>query len=227
MIRKIFLYHMPDISGGPTWDLLLAICLLLVVVYGFIIGQSKTTKTLLALYPAYFIADLTGAFIPSLLPSFFPEWKIAFINGESTRVINLSPSVDMSSIYTIVGIKLILFFIFWLLITVKSPFTIQIPENASKMGNAFLHFILSLVFGLLFVDIILLLLSGYSVFAHSVPSHILTPYMTQSFLITLFIKFYGSWFAVPAVVLVLSGFLHSPVKEDVLEETEEEGGEEK
>jgi hypothetical protein len=212
---------MPTFAGEPTWDLLLGVCLLLVIVYGFIIGQSKTIKTLLALYPAYFIADLAGAFLPTAFPSFFPDWKIAFINGESTKIIDLSPTIDMSSVYTIVGIKIFIFFLAWLLITVKSPFTVEIPENRKTIGGGFLHFIISLAFGFLFVDIVLLLLSGYSIFAHSVPSHILSGFMEQSFLITMFIKFYGSWFAVPAFVLILSGFLHAPVKDDEIEEESE------
>ncbi len=209
------------VSGNPTWDLLLGVCLFLIVLYGFIIGQAKTIKTLLALYPAYFISDFMGTLLPTLLPDYFSKFQIAIINGDSTKLIDLSPEIDFSGLYWIVGTKLFFFFLFWILITVKSPFFIDMPENRKKIGNAFLHFIYSIAFGILFVNIVLLLMSGYSIFAQDMPTHILSAYMKESFLITLFIKFYGSWFSFPAFVLILSGFLYAPVEDDDEDEPEE------
>jgi len=199
---------MPNFSGAPSWDLLLGIVLLIIIIYGFIIGNAKTFKTLLALYPAFFTADILGKFLPQL----FPNLQIAFINNSEVTTFTLSQQTD--SLQTIIITKMIIFFAFWILITVKTPFHVEIETNNKKIGNIFLHFILSLSFGILLVNIVLLLLSGLSVFGNDPVFHILAGVMTQSFLVTLFIQFSGIWFAVPSLVLVLSGFLHSPAEEE-------------
>lgn len=207
---------MPDFTGSPSWDFLLGSILAIIIIYGFIIGNAKTFKTLLALYPAFFMADILGKFLPSL----FPNLQIAFINNSDVTTFTLSEQTD--SLETIIITKIIVFLIFWILITVKTPFTVEIKTNNKKIGNLFLHFILSLSFGILLMNVILLLLSGLSVFGDDPVFHILAGVMSESFLVTLFIQFSGVWFAVPSLVLVLSGFLHSPEEEEEEIEIHEE-----
>ena len=203
---------MPNFAGTPSWDLLLGVVLFIIIVYGFIIGNAKTFKTLLALYPAFFMADILGKFLPTL----FPNLAIAFINNEEVKTFTLSQQTD--SLQVIIITKIVVFLLFWLLITVKTPFQVEIETNNKKIGNVFLHFILSLSFGILLMNVVLHLLSGLSVFGDDPVFHILAGVMAESFLVTLFIQFSGVWFAVPALVLVLSGFLHSPAEEEEEEE---------
>lgn len=205
---------MPFISGDPTWDLILVIILCIVIIYGFIIGQAKTLKTLLSLYPAFFIADIVGGFLPSL----FPNLKIAFINNNDITTLTLSQQTD--SLQAIIITKMIIFLVFWILIILKTPFEIQMEENSKKIGNMFLHLLISLTFGLLLSSLVLLLLSGFSAFGGNPNFYMLNNIIEESFLIPLFIKFVGIWLAIPGVVLVLSGFLHKPIVEESNDEEE-------
>lgn len=205
---------MSFISGDPTWDLLLVIILCIVIIYGFIIGQAKIFKTLLSLYPAFFIADIVGGFLPSL----FPNLKIAFINNNDITTLTLSQQTD--SLQAIIITKMIIFLVFWILIILKTPFEIQMEENSKKIGNMFLHLLISLTFGLLLSSLVLLLLSGFSAFGGNPNFYILDSIIEESVLIPLFIQFAGIWLAIPGVVLVLSGFLHKPIVEESNDEEE-------
>ncbi len=46
--------------------------------------------------------------------------------------------------------------------------------------------------------------------------------MTHSFLVNIFIKFSGLWFALPAITLALSGFLHKSEQEQEISDNEAE-----
>lgn len=164
---------------------------------------------MMVVYPAFFIAD----FLSQLLPNLFPSLKIAFItNDKVTKTLTLSE--QMSSMEIVVGIKIIFFLIFWVLLVRQPILEIASPDNEEKIGNMFLHFILSLGFGLLFIAAILVLLSGYSVFGYDPAVHILKDLITDSFLAHIFVNFAGIFFAFPAVVLILGSFLHTNVEEE-------------
>ena len=78
--------------------------------------------------------------------------------------------------------------------------------------------IISLSFSLLFVNVILLLLSGWSVIGFDPARHVLDAMMSDSFLSIQFVKYYGIFFALPALVLMFSVLLYAEVKDEEEEE---------
>lgn len=198
----------------PSWDILILAALFIVALYGFIVGESKTIKALLSIYPAFFVADLFSLFIPSL----FPNLSIALIKDNAIAG-TVTLSQQLSSLHIVVGIKVILFILVWLALIRISFFEIEAKENGSSIGNMFLFGIISLSFSLLFINVLLLLLSGWSVIGFDPALHVLEAMQSSSFLSIQFVKYYGVFFALPALILLFSVFLYSPEKTD--EEDEE------
>ena len=197
----------------PTWDFLIAASLLIVALYGFIVGESKTIKALLSIYPAFFVADVFSIFIPSL----FPDLSIALIK-DNVVAGTVTLSQQLSSLHIVVGIKLIIFLFVWITLIRISFFEVEAKENGSNVGNIFLFGIISLSFSLLFVNVILLLLSGWSVIGFDPARHVLDAMMSDSFLSIQFVKYYGIFFALPALVLMFSVLLYAEVKDEEEEE---------
>lgn len=196
-------------TSTPSWDFLIAAALCIVAVYGFIVGESKTIKALLVIYPAFFVADVFSIFIPSL----FPDLSIALIKDNAIAG-TVTLSQQLSSLHIVVGIKLIIFLLVWVTLIRISFFEIEAKENGSSIGNLFLFGIISLSFSLLFVNVILLLISGWSVLGFDPSQHILDAMMTNSFLSIQFVKYHGIFFALPAIVLLFSVLLYAEVQED-------------
>lgn len=197
----------------PSWDIVIILAIFLVSVYGFIIGESKTLKALLALYPSFFMAD----FLSRLLPQLFPSLKIAFITNDTvSSVFTLSEQVQ--SLHIVTGIKIVVFLLFFIALVRLSFLKIEALEGGKKVGNFLLFGVIAFTFALLFINILLLLYSGYSVIGFSGLPHVLESVAPQSFLATLLVEYYGVFFALPALVLPLSVFLYTP------EEPEDEEG---
>lgn len=196
----------------PSWDIIIILTILLVSIYGFIIGESKTLKALLVSYPAFFMAD----FLSRLLPQLFPSLKIAFITNDTvSSVFTLSEQIQ--SLHIVTGIKLFVFLVFFIALVRLSFVQIEALEGGKKIGNFFLFGVIALTFALLFINILLLLYSGYSVIGFSGLPHVLESVAPQSFLATLLVEYYGIFFALPALILPLSVFLYTPEEPDTEE----------
>jgi len=196
----------------PSWDIIIILAILLVSIYGFIIGESKTLKALLVSYPAFFMAD----FLSRLLPQLFPSLKIAFITNDTvSSVFTLSEQIQ--SLHIVTGIKLFVFLVFFIALVRLSFVQIEALEGGKKIGNFFLFGVITLTFALLFINILLLLYSGYSVIGFSGLPHVLESVAPQSFLATLLVEYYGIFFALPALILPLSVFLYTPEEPDTEE----------
>ncbi len=191
------------LSSSPTWDFLIASSLLIIVIYSFIIGQPKTLKSLLALYPSFFVADIVGVFLPTL----FPRLSIAFIK-DNTLEGTITLSDHLTSLQFVIAIKVIVFIFFWIVFMKSEFFAVEAPNHSDKFGNALLFFALSLTYACLVMNIVLLFLSGYSIFGLDPFTHILQEVMDSSFLSVLFVRYSGIWFAFPAIVLALAPLLY-------------------
>lgn len=194
---------MSFLSSSPTWDFLIASSLLIIVIYSFIIGQPKTLKSLLVLYPAFFVADIFGAFLPNL----FPRLSIAFIKDNTVEG-TISLSEQITSLQFVIGIKVVVFLFFWIIFMKSEFFAIEAPTHSDKFGNSLLFFTISLSYACLIMNIVLLYLSGYSIFGPDPFTHILKGVMDSSFLSALFVRYSGIWFALPAVILALAPLLY-------------------
>ncbi len=191
----------------PSWDLILFTIICFITLLGILIGESKLIKGILVLYPSFFIADFFSIFIPTL----FPNISIALIhNGKVSNLLTLSEQI--TSIYIYTGIKILIFCVFWITLLQLSFFEVNTKNCKNSIGNMFLFGIISLSFGLLFTNTILLLLSGWSIVGFDTAHHILAPLTQTSFLALHFVQYHGIFFAIPAVVLIFALLLYSEDK---------------
>lgn len=199
---------MDFLSSSPTWDFLIASSLVTIVIYSFVIGQPKTLKSMMSLYPAFFVADIVGVFLPAL----FPKLSIAFIK-DNTLEGTFSLSDQVASLQFIIAIKVIVFLFFWIVFMKSEFFAVEAPNHSDHFGNALLFFAISVSYACLLMNIVLLFLSGYSVFGQDPFSHILKDVMNSSFLSVLFVRYTGIWFAIPPIVLALAPLLYRAGKD--------------
>ncbi len=198
---------MDFLTFTPSWDFILFTLICFFTLIGVIIGESKTIKGLLVAYPSFFVADFFSVFLPSL----FPNISIALIsNGEISNVLTISEQI--TSLYIYSGIKIFLFCVIWLVLFQFTFFEISAKNCKNSVGNLFLLGIISLSFALLFINIILLLLSGWSIVGFDTVHHVLSEMTSESFLALHFVQYNGLFFAVPAVILMFALLLHSEEK---------------
>lgn len=200
----------------PTWDFILLVSIFIFSLFGIVIGESKIIKALLVLYPSFFIADFFSIFLPSL----FPNISIALISdGEIETMVTLSEQI--TSLYIYAGIKIAIFLLVWIVLFRFSFFEISAKNCKTSIGNMFLLGIISLSFALLFINIVLLLLSGWSIVSFDTTHHVLSAVTSTSFLALHFVNYHGLFFGIPAIVLMFALLLHS--EEKSLADSVEEG----
>lgn len=198
---------MDILTFTPSWDFILFSLICFTTLFGVIVGESKIIKGILVLYPAFFVADFFSIFLPSL----FPDISIALVsNGEISNIVTLSEQI--TSLYIYSGIKIFIFCAIWLILFQFAFFEISAKNCKNSIGNMFLLGIISLSFALLFINTVLLLLSGWSIVGFDTTHHILSAMADTSFLALHFVKYNGIFFAIPAIVLLFALLLHSEEK---------------
>ncbi len=198
---------MDFLTFTPSWDFILFTIICFLTLFGIVIGESKVIKGVLVAYPAFFVADFFSIFLPSL----FPNISIALISdGEISSVLTLSEQI--TSLYIYAGIKVFIFCLLWLVLFQFTFFEISAKNCKNSVGNLFLLGIISLSFALLFINTILLLLSGWSIVGFDTTHHILSSIADSSFLALHFVKYNGLFFAIPAITLMFALLLHSEEK---------------
>jgi len=198
---------MDFLTFTPSWDFILFTIICFLTLFGVVIGESKIIKGLLVAYPSFFVADFFSVFLPSL----FPSISIAIINnGEISNVLRISEQI--TSLYIYSGAKIFIFCIIWIILFRFTFFEISAKNCKNSIGNMFLLGIISLSFSLLFTNIVLLLLSGWSIVGFDTTHHILSAMSDTSFLALHFVKYHGLFFAIPAVILMFALLLHSEEK---------------
>ncbi|MFC1656786.1 hypothetical protein ACFL14_02415 [Patescibacteria group bacterium] len=161
----------------PTWDLIITIVFLVISGYNFILQREKVIKLIIAAYIGLALASVWGEAVQSFLAD--GSLSQDFLEGETT----------LSS--TKIGI----FIIFTILLTVKSEFT-QV-SNLKGITSTFILGLYSVLSSLL------IFASIFSFLDESSMNFLLS----ESNLANFIIKYQLWFFLLPAIFMILGGFL--------------------
>jgi len=176
-----------------SWDLFVIVFFTVIIAYTFIIGRNQSIKIIISAYIAILAADGVGNLIERYFLGDTPVIQtFDFTSGEGSLIL----------------VKIIIFMLSIVLITVKGKFQI----NVSRSDSTLMQVILSLTYGVLSAGLItstiLIYASGASLVQESnvIMNQAVLDIYQQSKLVRLMINNYNVWFSLPAVAFVFSSF---------------------
>lgn len=184
-----------------SWDLMVIVFFAVVIAYSFIVGKDESIKIVIASY----ISILAVQGIGNLL---FKAYESAgFITGGPAAEV-MSSSANDNNVLAIA--KLIIFVVMIIFLALKGGFEMQ---NSSSLG-AIMEPLFTALFGIATAG---LLLAALLTFIAARPlldttligAPLLSPLLTQSTLVQWMVIYQDVWFCLPAVLLLVIGFLNS------------------
>ena len=182
-----------------TWDLFVIVFFAIIIAYSFIVGKHESVKIIIATYIAIVAVQGIGNILERL-------------SGESEPVLNvLGVSLDITLLSTT---KLLLFVITIIFLAVRSGVEI---EYANETGT-FLSTCLTGLFGFATAGLLLSTLLTYTTGLPLLSSTLtesptISPLLAQSVLLATMIKNQDLWFSLPAILLIVVGFIGHGTKE--------------
>ncbi len=175
-----------------TWDLFVIVFFLVIVAYSFVIGKNQTMKVILSSYVAILAADGVG----NLVQKYF---------------LGTDPVLDIISIQTdnsgFIIMKISIFVVLTVLLTIRGAFEIDLLQDRSRFFSIFLTGAYGILSAGLIVSTILVYISGISIFTAPFIELGESPIIgiaEQSSLVRTMISNYSVWFALPAIVFMIS-----------------------
>ena len=176
-----------------SWDLFVIVFFTVIIAYTFIIGRNQSIKIIISAYIAILAADGVGNLIERYFLGNKPVIEtFDFTSGEGNLVL----------------IKVIIFILCIVLITIKGKFHI----NVSRSDSTMMQIILSLTYGVLSAGLItstiLIYASGASLVQDGgvIMNQAVMDIYRDSKLVRLMINNYNVWFSLPAIAFVISSF---------------------
>jgi len=176
-----------------SWDLFVIVFFTVIIAYTFIIGRNQSIKIIISTYIAILAADGVGNLIERYFLGNKPVIQtFDFTSGEGNLIL----------------IKIIIFILCIVLITVKGRFQI----NVSRSDSTMMRVILALTYGVLSAGLItstiLIYASGASLVQESnvIMNQAVLDIYENSKLVRLMINNYNIWFSLPAIAFVISSF---------------------
>jgi hypothetical protein len=176
-----------------SWDLFVIVFFTVIIAYTFIIGRNQSIKIIISTYIAILAADGVG----NLIERYFLGNKPIIQTFDFT-----------SGAGNLILIKIIIFILCIVLITVRGKFQI----NVSRSDSTMMRVILSLTYGVLSAGLItstiLIYASGASLVQESnvIMNQAVLDIYQSSKLVRLMINNYNVWFSLPAIAFVISSF---------------------
>lgn len=183
-----------------SWDLMVIVFFAVVIAYSFIVGKDESIKIVIASY----ISILAVQGIGNLL----------FKAYESTGMIAPGASEAMSSSSTDTNIlaiaKLIIFVAMIIFLALKGGFEMQ---NSSSLGGIIEPLFTALfgiaTAGLLLASLLTFIAARPLLDTTLISAPLLSPLLAQSTLVQWMVIYQDVWFCLPAVLLLVIGFLNS------------------
>ncbi|EKD63577.1 MAG: hypothetical protein ACD_51C00251G0001 [uncultured bacterium] len=164
-----------------SWDLFIIVFFAVIIAYSFIIGKNRTIKVIISTYLAILTADgLGNLFEQYLLPT------IPSLKGDAGD-------------QALVLMKIIVFIIVIVLVTVKGGFSVNVLANKSLSTNMMATLIFGVLNAGLIVSTILAFISGFSFVNGFYGFMSTTSLYSESDFVRLMIDNYNVWFALPAI----------------------------
>lgn len=181
-----------------SWDLFVIVFFVTIIAYSFIIGRDNTFKVIIGAYISALAADAIG----NIFGTYFTGSQLV------SKVLNTALIANDAEAVMIM--KVFLFILFVILFSIKS--SILVNTSSSRPGAINMGILLALGFmtAAFVMSTLIVYASGLSFVNTSAEGIInvdLEQIFTQSKLIQIFAKYYDFWFALPAIVMVSSGFL--------------------
>ncbi len=179
-----------------SWDLFIIVFFALVVTYSFIIGKKEAVKIIIGSYIGIVAVQAVGNLLQKLLGS----------SGASLLgYVGLTVDGNVLSIA-----KLVLFIVVIVSLAIKAGFDVQY----SKQPNTVMNMVFTTLFGIASAGLLLSVLLSYiagvplleTTATQATP---LAPVIQQSMLMPLMLTYQDLWLILPAVLLIVVGFLHN------------------
>ncbi len=182
-----------------TWDLLVIVFFAVIVAYSFIVGKDESVKIIIASYISIVAVQAIG----NILELF---------TGESRSLMDmLGFGIDMQIVSII---KLILFVVMIIFLSIRGGFEMEYAKELGPMWDP----VLTGAFGFATAG---LLLSALLTYIAAMPllddtlgaAPLLTPLLQNSTLVQAMVDYQNVWFALPAFLLLVVGFLSNRTME--------------
>lgn len=176
-----------------TWDLFVIVFFALVITYSFIIGKHEAVKIIIATYIAIVAVQGLGNLLLRL-------------TGESQPVLDvLGVRIDITLLSTT---KLVLFIAVIIFIAIKSGLEIEYGKEPPGIINAIATGAFGVATGGLLLSTLLTYIAGVPILdANLAKAAAVSPIMAQSELMRMMIVYQDVWFALPALLLIVVGFI--------------------
>ncbi len=178
-----------------SWDLFIIVFFAVVVTYSFIIGKKEAVKIIIGSYIGIVAVQAFGNLLQKLL------------GGSGSVLSFVGLSVDTGMISTV---KLVLFIVVIVALAVKAGFDIQYI----KQPNGVMNMVFTTLFGIasagLLLTVVLSYIAGVPLLQTGMAQPTaLAPVIQQSALMPLMITYQEFWLILPAILLIVIGFLHN------------------
>ncbi len=188
-----------------TWDLVILLFFVLIGTYSFMIGKHRTMKVIIGGYMSLILADSIGSILQM------------YVLGKSSLVVQtlsvyaglLGIELGSDGITTLIIVKIMLFIIFMVFLTIKAPFEADIPKTSNAFADFLIHLFYSLLSGVFIVTTFLRLLSGDPIIAigGGISESNLLQISEGSQVVALIVKNYEIWFCIPGIFVILANFI--------------------
>jgi len=189
-----------------TWDLVILLFFLLIGTYSFMIGGHRTMKVIIGGYMAILLSDALGNILQM------------YVIGKSSLVVQtLSVYAGLLGIQelgsdgatTLILVKIMLFIIFMVFLTIKAPFEADIPKTSNTFGDFLVHLFYSFLSGIFIVTTFLRILAGDSLLSvgPNVAGSNLLEIAKGSFIMALIVKNYEVWFLIPGIFVMMANLI--------------------
>jgi hypothetical protein len=177
-----------------TWDFFVLVFFSVVIAYSFVIGINDAVKVIVSTYIAIVAGQGLGTFLTNTSPY-------------SKQL--LSSYGILVDITLVGGVKLLIFIATIIFIAVRSGLEIDYNKETSSLVNIALTGIFGFATAGLFLSTLLTFIADTALLdPNAISASPLTRLIEQSVMMKILIVYQGLWYALPALLLIIVGFMN-------------------
>lgn len=178
-----------------SWDLFITVLFAIVMCYSFIIGRNQSVKVIIATYIAIIATQGVGNAIARLVGD-TPESLKLFGVGLDLTVLSLA--------------KIVLFAVLLILLTIRSGIHVTYTKQPGNVMSVALTTVYGFLTAALLLSTILTYAAGSPILDTRMPaSSVLAAAVADSKIMQALVLNQEIWFTLPALLLVVAGFLNN------------------
>ncbi len=178
-----------------TWDLFIIVFFSVIIAYSFIVGKNQTLKIIICSYVAILTADGLGNLMSKYLFTRDPILKLFSNAGSQHTLIILKIGIFVSTI---------------VLLSTKGAFQINMARDRSNFMNILMTSTYAIFSAGLIISTVLIYISGISLFdgGMNITNSAIFDIYHNSYFVRSMINNYNVWFALPAIVFIVSSLVN-------------------